>query len=155
MFRIPAILLAMPVAALILAGCQTTATDTTSARAPVPINAESQELLLGYWEGQWEADNGSSNAFSLDITEIGPDGTVRGKRAYVTDNYGSSAQETVGEIRDGRLHLDTEKGAKSWIELALEREDASGELWLRGRYSAQGGGNVFLGDVAARKWKDL
>lgn len=153
--RLARSLIAAAFAPLVLAGCQTTETSSRPARAPVPLTAETQELVLGYWEGRWEADNGSGNAFSLDLSEIAPDGAVRGRRAFVTESYGSSALTTVGEIRDGELHLDVEKGPRSWIVLALARDEQSGELWLQGRYSAQGGDNVFLGDVSARKWKDL
>ena len=154
--RLSAISVVLPVLAVLLGGCQTTGTsaEAESARTPVPLTAETQELLLGFWEGRWEADNGSSNAFSLDITEIRDNGEVHGSRGYVTAS-GSSARPTVGEIREGRLLLDTEKGPKSWIDLALHQDPASGELWLEGRYSAQGGDEVYLGDISARKWKDL
>ena len=56
-----------------------------------------------------------------------------------------------GNIIDGQLHLDNNKGQDRWIKLKLHRDQKSGQLWLKGRYSTIGGGTVYLGDIDIKK----
>jgi hypothetical protein len=132
--------------AAVFAGCASMPDMTAVALTP-----DNGQTRRGYWEGRWAADNGSGGVFELDIAEVGGDGRVSADRMYVTRKYGARMRDTRGQIEDEKLHLDLDKGNKNWIEMELFREDQSGELWLRGRYSVQGGDSVFLGRVFAKK----
>jgi len=107
--------------------------------------------LIGVWEGSWLADNGSSNPFRLTIKSVNQVGYITGSRMYVTQNYGSYDVRTKGNIIDGQLHLDDNKGQDVWIKLKLHRDQKSGQLWLNGRYSTVGGNTVYLGDIRTKK----
>ena len=110
-----------------------------------------EQKLIGVWDGSWFSDNGFSNSFRLTIKSVNEVGTIIGSRMYVTDNYGASDVRTKGYILDGQLHLDDGKGQDRWKKLKLYRDEDTGQLWLKGRYSTVGGNTVYLGDIETKK----
>lgn len=128
--------LLISLAVLAISSCAT----STSTAHKIPITLENSDQLVGLWQGRW-AGSGYDGAMEIYITEVTETGKVLGSRMYT-----SSSLDTVGQIRDGQLELDVEKGDKDQIILDLYEEE-EGNRYMAGTYRTHSGDENYKGKV--------